>query len=90
MRIPIKKLVSFACIHSLVNRRNKNKIFFFRYTNALELPHLPEMVFPSNVLILKHNSGAQIEFSALDALRKVCNRRLPFKVACSEAWQETR
>ncbi|VEN53842.1 unnamed protein product [Callosobruchus maculatus] len=60
------------------------------YTNTLELPHLPEMVFPNNKLILKHNSGAWIEFNALDALKKVCNGKQNLKVACSEEWKETR
>lgn len=63
---------------------------FYRYTKTLQLPHLPEMVFPNNVLMLTHASGAQIEFNALDALRKVCNGKLPLKVAYADAWKETR
>lgn len=31
-----------------------------------------------------------MEFSALEALKKVCNGKLPLKVACADAWQETR
>lgn len=62
----------------------------YSYTNTLELPHLPEMVFPNNVLYLIHSSGAQIEFNALDALRKVCNGKLPIKVACADVWKESR
>lgn len=63
---------------------------FYRYTNALELPHLPEMVFANNILTLSHKSGAQIEFNALDALRAVCNGRMPLKVAYADAWKESR
>lgn len=56
----------------------------------MELPHLPEMVFPNNILYLTHVSGAQVEFNALDALRKVCNGKLPIKVACADVWKESR
>lgn len=63
---------------------------FCIYANSLELPHLPEMVFPDNILSLKHTNGGQIEFNALDALKKVSNGRLPLKVACSDAWKESR
>lgn len=56
----------------------------------MELPHLPEMVFPNNVLYLIHSSGAQVEFNALDALTKVCNGKLPIKVACADVWKESR
>lgn len=56
----------------------------------MQLPHLPEMVFPNNVLTIVHPSGGNVEFSALEALKKVCNGKLPLKVACADAWQETR
>lgn len=64
--------------------------FFYRYTNTLELPHLPEMVFAKNTLTLKHSSGVQIEFNALDALKRVSNGKQSMKVAYSDAWRETR
>ncbi|GJQ81204.1 hypothetical protein Trydic_g23372 [Trypoxylus dichotomus] len=67
-----------------------DKCQFCIYTNTLELPHLPEMVFPNNILYLIHSSGAQVEFNALDALRKVCNGKLPIKVACADVWKESR
>ncbi|EFA01841.1 TIP41-like protein [Tribolium castaneum] len=60
------------------------------YTRTLDIPHLPEMVFPNNVLTLTHSSGGQIEFNALDALKTVANGKLPIKVACSEEWSESR
>ncbi|XP_030758492.1 TIP41-like protein [Sitophilus oryzae] len=60
------------------------------YTNCLALPHLPEMVFPRNVLTVVHPSGGKIEFNTLDALKKVCNGKLPVQVACSVEWQSTR
>jgi len=63
---------------------------FCKYTNALELPHLPEMVFANNVLYLTHVSGGQIQFNTLDALKHVSNGKLPLKVACSDAWKESR
>ncbi|XP_022909225.1 TIP41-like protein [Onthophagus taurus] len=69
---------------------SSEKCQFCVYTSTLELPHLPEMVFPNNILYLIHSSGAGIEFNALDALKQVCNKSLPIKVACSDAWRGTR
>lgn len=60
------------------------------YTNCLELPHLPEMVFPRNILTVIHPSGGKIEFNTLDALKKVSNGKLPIQVSYSEAWKESR
>ena len=54
------------------------------------MPHLPEMVFPRNILTVIHPSGGKIEFKTFDALKRVCNGKLPIQVACSEAWKETR
>lgn len=63
---------------------------FFSFNDTLDLPHLPEMVFPNNTLSLTHLSGATIRFKALDALAPVKNHTLDLKVACAEAWKETR
>lgn len=64
---------------------------FCLYAKALELPHLPEMVFAYNSLLITHVSGAQIEFNALDALKRVESGKMPdSKVACAEVWQEAR
>lgn len=56
----------------------------------MELPHLPEMVFSKNKLILTHKSGATIEFNPLDALARVKNGRAPIRVACAEEWKSSR
>ncbi|XP_063234599.1 TIP41-like protein [Bacillus rossius redtenbacheri] len=60
------------------------------YSSILELPHMPDMVFPSSVLWLKHASGRGIEFRALDALQRVCNGKQGIKIACSDSWKESR
>ncbi|XP_018336302.1 TIP41-like protein [Agrilus planipennis] len=60
------------------------------YNNTLELPHLPEMVFPNNVLTVKHDSGVQFEFNALDALKPVKNSSMALKVAYADVWKESR
>ncbi|XP_050307792.1 TIP41-like protein isoform X1 [Anthonomus grandis grandis] len=60
------------------------------YTNCLQLSHLPEMVFPKNILTISHPSGGKIEFNTLDALKSVENGKLPIQVACSEEWKESR
>lgn len=61
-----------------------------RYTFAIELPHLPDMVFSKNSLTLTHKSGAKIEFNPLDALKRVKMDNPILKVACSEEWKESR
>ncbi|KAK9870271.1 hypothetical protein WA026_006359 [Henosepilachna vigintioctopunctata] len=63
---------------------------YTRYSRTLDLPHLPEMVFPNNVLTLVHPNGGKIEFNTLDALKTVSNGKHSIKVACSEEWRETR
>jgi type 2A phosphatase activator TIP41 len=51
---------------------------------------MPDMVFPNNSLELKHTSGCKIEFNALDALKRVSNGKLGLKIACADAWKESR
>lgn len=48
------------------------------------------MVFPNNVLSFVHSSGAKFEFNALDALKPIKSKSFEIKVACAEAWKETR
>ncbi|XP_071644416.1 TIP41-like protein isoform X3 [Temnothorax longispinosus] len=67
-----------------------NACQFCVYSNALELPHMPDMVFPNNVLSLKHQNGASLQFNALDALRYVSNGKINVQLACAEAWKESR
>lgn len=51
---------------------------------------MPDMVFPNNVLSLKHQDGLLLEFNALDALRYVSNGKVNVQLACAEAWKESR
>ena len=67
-----------------------NFIIFFSYSKELQLPHMPDMVFANNLLQLIHKNGFRIEFNALDALKRVSNGKPPLKIACAEAWKETR
>lgn len=60
------------------------------YNYALDLPHLPDMVFHKNVLTVSHKTGAQLEFNPLDALKFVRNEKLDLKVACSDEWKGSR
>lgn len=66
------------------------KVFAYSYRYALELPHLPDMVFHKNKLSLVHSNGACIEFKPMDALRLVENGKQSLQVACAEEWQESR
>lgn len=67
-----------------------NACQFCIYSNVLELPHMPDMVFPNNVLSLTHQNGALLQFNALDALRYVSNGKINVQLACAEAWKESR
>ncbi|XP_036222129.2 TIP41-like protein isoform X1 [Bactrocera oleae] len=60
------------------------------YRYALELPHLPDMVFHKNKLSLKHKDGALLEFLPMDSLRLVENGKQPLQVACAQEWKESR
>uniref|UniRef100_A0A1L8DWS7 TIP41-like protein n=1 Tax=Nyssomyia neivai TaxID=330878 RepID=A0A1L8DWS7_9DIPT len=60
------------------------------YNCTLELPTLPDMVFPRNSLVLTHTNGATLTFNALDALKRVMNGKLDLQVACADEWKETR
>jgi len=60
------------------------------YQYSLELPHLPDMVFHKNHLVLKHKDGAVIEFRPMEALAMVSNGKQPLEVACAQEWRETR
>ena len=48
------------------------------------------MVFPKNSLLLEHQSGAAIEFCALDALRLVDPDKESVQVAAAQEWKATR
>lgn len=60
------------------------------YSFALEIPSLPDMVFHKNNLLIEHKSGARLEFTPMEALKRIKNVKLDFKVACAEEWRETR
>ena len=61
-----------------------------RYRYALELPHLPDMVFHKNTLTLEHENGAKLTFDPIEALKRVKNVSPDLKVSCSEEWNESR
>ncbi|CRK87788.1 CLUMA_CG001540, isoform A [Clunio marinus] len=60
------------------------------YRYALDLPHLPDMVFHKNILTLEHDNGAVLTFNPIEALKRVRNEKLDIKVSCSDEWQESR
>lgn len=63
---------------------------FVRFTREVPLPHLPDMIFPNNVLQLKHDSGVVIEFTALEALKGVGEITKDLVIACSQSWKDSR
>lgn len=68
-----------------------NLLLPFRFSRELAgLPSLPEMVFPDSCLLLEHEGGCGLKFSALEALRRVDTTGEPLKVAAAEVWGKTR
>lgn len=63
---------------------------FCCYSSRLTLPHLPEMVFPGNVLKLTHAGGYSLEFNALEALSSVIIGEMPLHIPISEVWKSSR
>ncbi|XP_043483179.1 TIP41-like protein [Leptopilina heterotoma] len=63
---------------------------FCIFNRTLDMPHMPDMVFPNNILLLKHKDGAILKFNALDALTHVSNGKINLQLACAEAWKESR
>lgn len=63
---------------------------FCLFSTELKLHHLPEMVFPNNILEIKYDRHSGIRFCALDALRDVDPCKAPVKIACSKEWKESR
>ncbi|XP_034670978.1 TIP41-like protein isoform X1 [Drosophila subobscura] len=62
------------------------------YQYSLDLPHLPDMVFHKNKLVLQHKDGALMEFQPMDALALIDNGKQPqpLEVACAQEWRHTR
>ncbi|XP_034952052.1 TIP41-like protein [Chelonus insularis] len=69
---------------------DENPCQFCVYNKALEMPHMPDMVFPNNILCLQHENNAKIEFNALDALKRVSNGKINIQLAYAEVWKESR
>lgn len=63
---------------------------FCHFSIELKLHHLPEMVFPNNILEIKYEHHSGVRFCALDALRYVDPCKAPVKIACSKEWKESR
>lgn len=70
--------------------QDANACQFCVFSRTLELPHMPDMVFPNNVLTLVHQDGSFLQFTAIDALKRVSNGKVNVQLACAEAWKESR
>ncbi|KAG5673671.1 hypothetical protein PVAND_003697 [Polypedilum vanderplanki] len=46
--------------------------------------------FHKNSLLLEHESGATINFTPLESLKRVRNEKLDIRVSCSDEWRESR
>ena len=59
-------------------------MLLLRYSQELDLPSLPEMVFPETTLELEHESGCVLSFVTLDALKPIDTTQEPLKVAAAK------
>ncbi|XP_057660256.1 TIP41-like protein [Diorhabda carinulata] len=83
-------LHSICTNNDACNSKPEERCLLCLYNNELELPHLPEMVFPNNRLTVCHKSGLTLDFNALDALKQVSNGKQYIQVAHSDTWKESR
>jgi len=72
--------------HILTSEGEERKEF----ESHLQLPHLPEMIFAANRLRILHENGCGIEFSALEALKRVDPNAEPVQVANAKEWKAAR
>ncbi|KAK3860527.1 hypothetical protein Pcinc_033425 [Petrolisthes cinctipes] len=81
-----------ACTNSCSSPTESNQQLcnFCRYEQELSLPSLPDMVFADNMLEVQHAEGGSINFTALDALKRVNNQQDTLQVAHANAWKEAR
>jgi len=56
----------------------------------VRLPHVPDMIFAENCLHLQHETGFGIEFTSLEALKRVDAERDLVHVAGAREWKEAR
>ena len=54
------------------------------------MPHVPDMIFAENHLRLQHETGFGIEFTSLEALKRVDAERDLVHVASAMEWKEAR
>jgi len=59
-------------------------------SNELSLPHLPDMLFLHNQVKILHEDGASIEYSPLDALKRVNDHEDLVTVSYAESWLASR
>lgn len=84
-------ILKSKCVRDLECSESDNLCSFCLYNRQLDLPHIPDMVFPDNVLQLIHEqSGFGLEFSALHALQRVDSGKRDIKIACAEEWKASR
>ncbi|CAG2101705.1 unnamed protein product, partial [Medioppia subpectinata] len=62
-----------------------------RYEYLLSMPHMPDMTYANNWLIVDHKTGFSLRFNCLDALR-VVSKELPrhLKVDAADDWMKSR
>uniref|UniRef100_A0A8R1TTB3 TIP41-like protein n=1 Tax=Onchocerca volvulus TaxID=6282 RepID=A0A8R1TTB3_ONCVO len=86
-------ILSSQCHHPETVSNNWEKCQVCEYTHMLKLPHLPEMIFPNNSVVITYSNEPElrISFNALDALKSVDVTSYPdVEIEPSEKWQQSR
>jgi len=84
-------VVCLSCWQYALSEVFLSLMFFVnRFEAQLDLPHVPDMIFADNCLRLVHESGFGIEFTTLEALKRVGIEQDIIHVANAKAWKEAR
>ena len=77
----------YNCSHD----HSTNPLSVFRYEHLLAMPHMPDMTYANNWLIIEHKTGFALKWNCLDALLLVA-KELPkhIKVSASADWLKAR
>ncbi|KAK6111356.1 TIP41-like family protein [Brugia pahangi] len=85
-------ILSSQCYHPEAVNNYCSKCQVCEYTHMLKLPHLPDMIFPNNSVIIAYPDEPElrISFNAFDALKFVDTTSYPdVKIGPSEKWEQS-
>uniref|UniRef100_A0A0R3S3R2 TIP41-like protein n=1 Tax=Elaeophora elaphi TaxID=1147741 RepID=A0A0R3S3R2_9BILA len=86
-------ILSSQCHHPKTINDYWSQCQVCEYTHMLKLPHLPDMIFPNNSVVITYPDDPElrISFNAFDALKSVDVTSYPdVEIGPSEEWQRSR